>query len=265
MTPDQYQRFTEQLTANLEQDSRVIGLVAAGSMARRDYQPDRYSDHDFYLIVEAGAQPDFRGNLDWLPDAAQIALAFQETEHGMKVVYQSGHLLEFAVFDPEELNLARSNRYRVLLDKGAVGEQMTAVYRRTAAEQQENTADSAFLLGQFLTNLLVGVGRHRRGERLSGHKFVKFSALTHLLPLLARHAPSRRAGLLDNLDATRRFEAAYPELGEEINALLLQDTETAARGLLALAERELDAAWPEEMKEGTAVIRRFLRESGPVS
>lgn len=260
MTPEAYQKFTDRLTSNLRDDSRVLGLVAAGSMARQDYQPDAYSDHDFFVIVQPGAQPEIRQNLAWLPDVPQIALAFQETAHGMKVVYESGHLLEFAVFDPEELLMARSNRYRVLLDKGDVATRMAQVAAQTADAQAGETAVS-FHIGQFITNLLVGVGRQRRGEQLSGHKFVKLNALTHLLLLLAAHLPAAKKGLLDNLDATRRFEQAYPALGAEINALLLADTETAARGLLALAERELAPIWPEEMRRGTAVIRQFLQQT----
>ncbi len=254
MTPEAYQEFTERLTENLRHDPRVLGLVAAGSMSRQDYQPDAYSDHDFFVIVQPGAQLEMRQNLAWLPDAAQIALAFQETAHGMKVVYENGHLLEFAVFDLQELLMARGNRVQVLLDKGDVAARVAQVVAQTQAEE---TAVSHHV-GQFITNLLVGVGRQRRGEQLSGHKFVKFNALHHLLPLLATHLPSANHSLLDNLDATRRFELAYPELGAEINELLLADTETAARGLLALAERELAAIWPEEMKRGTVVIRQFL-------
>lgn len=259
MTPHQYQTFIDQLTATLNDDPRVLGLIALGSMAQRDYQPDQYSDHDFFVIVIPGAQPALRQQLTWLPHADQIALAFMETAHGLKVVYESGHLLEFAVFDPEELHLARVNRYRVLLGKADITATMADISAATTAHGQQETADSRHHVGQFLTNLLVGVGRHRRGERLSGHKFVKFNALHHLLILLAKHVPTTNGGILDNLDATRRFEVAYPELGAEIDDLLHQETAVAARGLLALAQRELEAIWPTDFQGGTAVITRFLQ------
>lgn len=42
MTPDANAAFTEALRARLEADPRVVGLAALGSMARRDYEPDRY-------------------------------------------------------------------------------------------------------------------------------------------------------------------------------------------------------------------------------
>jgi hypothetical protein len=51
MTLEEYQAFTDTLQRNLEQDDRVIGLVAAGSMAGEHHLPDRWSDHDFLVIV----------------------------------------------------------------------------------------------------------------------------------------------------------------------------------------------------------------------
>ena len=53
MTPDAYQRFSRTLIDRLDGMPAVLGLVALGSMAARDYGPDRWSDHDFFVIVEA--------------------------------------------------------------------------------------------------------------------------------------------------------------------------------------------------------------------
>jgi hypothetical protein len=103
-------------------------------------------------------------------------------------------------------------------------------------------------MGQFLAQLLIGAGRHARGERLSGHSRVKEEALRHLVRLLARHVRSEHAALLDELDAVRRFERVFPRLGQELNEALGWETPRAALRLMDLAERELkerlDAAFP---------------------
>jgi lincosamide nucleotidyltransferase len=117
LTPDAYTAFTETLRARLEADPRVVGLVALGSMARRDYEPDRWSDHDFFVITNAGEQEAFRADLSWLPFSSRIVFSYRETPHGVTALYEDGHLVEFAVFDPGELPVARVNRYRVLLDR----------------------------------------------------------------------------------------------------------------------------------------------------
>lgn len=264
MTPNEYQTFTTTLTATLAANGRILGLVALGSMAQQDYQPDRWSDHDFFVVTQPGAQPALRADLGWLPDAARIALAFQETAHGMKVIYDSGHLLEFAVFDPDELQLARVNRYRVLLDKADVTARMAAVAAATAESAPPHDADPAYDLGQFLTALLVGCGRFRRGERLSAHEFVKGYAVNHLLKLTAAHVPSANQAILDNLNPTRRFELAYPEIAAALHAALLQDTETAARTLLALAQHHLAPIWPAHLQPATDTVSRFLHTTDDV-
>lgn len=236
MDTTEYQRFTEELRRRLEADDRVVGLVALGSMARRDYAPDVFSDHDFFVVTQPGAQEHFRTETGWVPEAGRLVLWMRETQHGVKALFESGHLLEFAVFSPEELPLARVNRYRVLLDKGGVQETLAEVARQTA---RQGVPDDGWLLGQFLTQLLIGAGRHARGERLSGHSRVKEEALRHLLRLLARHVRSEDATLLDDLDAVRRFERVFPRLGQELNAALGRETPQAALQLLDLAEREL--------------------------
>lgn len=238
MNPEAYTRLTQELRERLEADPRVLGLVALGSMAQQDYQPDRWSDHDFFVIVEFEPEA-FRSNFTWLPEPERIALAFRETAHGVKVVYEGGHLLEFAVFDQQELNLARVNRYRVLLDRGGIEEALEQIARETRQQIQRNRDGDELLFGQFLTNLLVGAGRHARGERISGRVFIKNYALRHLLVLLERHLSSPRQAVLDNLDPFRRFEVAFPELGRELNRILDLPTLQAAVELLGLAQREL--------------------------
>jgi len=103
--PD-YERFTAHLRERLAADGRVVGLVALGSMSGEPPEPDEWSDHDFFVISRPGEQEGLRTELSWLPDAEEIAFSFRETAHGLKVLYRSGHLLELAVFDLEELSVA---------------------------------------------------------------------------------------------------------------------------------------------------------------
>ena len=67
MQPDEYRAFTRELTERLQRDERAIGLVAVGSMADRDYAPDEWSDHDFFVITPPGGQEELRNDLSWLP------------------------------------------------------------------------------------------------------------------------------------------------------------------------------------------------------
>ncbi|MBN1967597.1 MAG: hypothetical protein JW910_23275, partial [Anaerolineae bacterium] len=151
MTPDQYQTFTATLLANLSADPRVLGLIAAGSMAGTHHQPDQWSDHDFWIVTEPGAQEHFRTIFDWLPHADQIVFTMRETEHGLKLLYADGHFVEYAVFAPEELAVTKINAYKILLDRERIAARVNEVRAATVTWAAERKVDDAFLFGQFIT------------------------------------------------------------------------------------------------------------------
>jgi hypothetical protein len=237
--PDEYRAFTQELTERLRDDERTIGLVAVGSMADRDYAPDEWSDHDFFVITPPGGQEELREDLSWLPRADRVALSFRETEHGLVVLYDDGHLLEFAVFDLEEIALAGVNRYRVLLDRGGVEERVAHV-----AANPRPPRDDLFLFGTTVTAALVAGGRGRRGETLSAAFMITW-ATTYLNRLLIRTLPAENASILDSLDSLRRFEQAYPELAAELAAIVRLDPAEGGPALLDLLDRELRPLRPD--------------------
>lgn len=239
MQPDAYLAFTHELAERLRDDGRAIGLVAVGSMADRDYAPDEWSDHDFFVITPQGEQEDLRSDLSWLPAHDRVALSFRETEHGLAVIYDDGHLLEFAVFDLDEIALARVNRYRLLLDCGGVRERVEHVAANPPPQR-----DDRFLFGKTVVAALVACGRGRRGETLSG-AFTLVSATTYLNRLLIRTLPGATPSILDDFDTLRRFEQAYPELGAELGAIVRLDPGDGGPALLDLLERELRPLRPE--------------------
>jgi hypothetical protein len=255
---DDYRALTAALRQNLATDPRVLGFVALGSMAEQDITPDRWSDHDFFVITHPGQQEPMRSDFSWIPQAERIAFSFRETAHGLKVVYDNGHLLEFAVFDPEELNVAQVNRYQVLLDRAQIADQVGQIAQRTAQDAISRQADDRAILGQFLSNLIVGVGRYRRGERLSGHQYVRSHAMEHLVALLAKYVPTANDAILDNLSPMRRFELVYPDLGAELDAIAALPPPEAAVHMLALAQRELQLLMPSFPDSHLRVTKRYL-------
>ena len=262
MNPADYARYTDTLIRNLAADDRVLGLIAVGSMAATGHQPDQWSDHDFFVIAGDDAAEPLRADVTWLPDSDRIVLAHRETAHGLKVLYSYAHLVEYAVFTMDELlHVARFNRYRVLLDRAGLTAKMAEraeEQRREEAEGAESPFDTVqYHMRHCIVVLMVGAGRHARGEQLSGHVFVKQYALFNLLRLLTLLHDSPDRDLLDNLDAMRRFERVYPALGAEINALLLLETPECARRMLDLVEREAsrEADYPAE---AVTMVRRYL-------
>ncbi len=258
MNQQEYRAFSDALQRNLEHDSRVSGLMAAGSMACLSHQPDEWSDHDFWVIVEPDAQEWFHTHHEWLPDSDQIVLLFRESHGSFKAIYRNGHLLEFTVSDRQDLLLhAKVNDYRMLIDRAGLAVDVARI-QRTAALERNSTPDDLCLLGQFITYLLVGVGRYRRGEQLSSRQLIAVASLYALLQLIFRRVPPEKPDLLDNLDPLRRVELAYPEIGAAINGLLRLDLDQAALGLLDLADHLLRDRLADYPTEAVAVIRRRI-------
>jgi hypothetical protein len=155
--------------------------------------------------------------------------------------------------------VARVNRYRVLLDRADVEKRLADLAATTASTGDARAADG-WLLSQFLTGLLVGATRFARGERLSARVLVASNAVRHLLILLARHVPSNRRDLSDDLDPFRRFELAYPELGQELDALLRRETPAAVLGLLDLSRRELAGRIPGFPSRAEEIVRHLIED-----
>ena len=259
MELDDYRAFTATLAANLSADPRVLGLIALGSMAEQDYLPDQWSDHDFFVVTAPGEQESFCTDLSWLPNHSQLAFWFRESHHALRAVYNSGHLLEFVVFDQAELAAhGRMNRYRVLLDRSDIAALAAGLAERTAQETDHSSKDDRLLLGECLTNLMVGAARYWRGERLSGHMFVKSYAMELLVRLLIKHVPAQQHNLLDNLAPTRRFDRVYPELAAGLDAAANLPPPKAALKILDIITATLGQSLPDFPDQAFTIVRRYL-------
>ncbi len=258
MEIEDHRKLTSNLEAILRERAGVLGLVALGSMAERGETPDQYSDHDFFVVVEDQIAEELRSSAAWLPSPERIRLYFRETPHGMKAIYDDGHLLELAVFTLEELSLARVNRYRVLFDHADVEARMAEVAFRTETKLQLESPSDEWLVGQMLADSLVGALRSARGEALAGSDRVT-QATRWFLQLVDRYCANERAHRRDGLDGLRRAEWVYPELGEELRAGLSRSAAERALILLELAHRELSTRVPNFPADALRVVMTRLR------
>jgi hypothetical protein len=238
-TLDLFLKYEDELSANLQAHPDVIGLVFVGSAADHS-RFDEWSDHDFFVVTKSGAGEGLRQDLSWLPNADEIAIRPRETAHGLKVVYRDGHVLEFAVFNDEELELAGANAYLVTVDKtGEIAGRMAAIAAKSAeaaakAIGENYKPDAEFEL--FLCQLLIGVGRARRGEALIASEHVRSWAVGNLLGLVRhwQHPVRGTEGKTDNLNRHRRFELQYPTIGARIVSAQEKPVEACAQQLLGV-------------------------------
>ena len=246
---ENFVNYQKQMVQKLEPLPDALGLMFAGSAADLS-RVDQYSDQDFYLIVKDGSAEGFRQDLSWLPASEDIVLSPRETEHGLKVLYENGTMLEFAVFEIGELptHLAPKDN-RVVFDRGGVQEIVTSI-----THEQTKSFDPETEYQLFLTLLHIGIGRIKRGEVLAGSQHIKSYALNHLLGLIRHYQPAN-SDRSDDLNRYRRFEQDFPELGSKLAALIEGESLACARGMLGIAD---DLPVSKQFEAGRNLVLELL-------
>jgi hypothetical protein len=113
-------------------------------------------------------------------------------------------------------------------------------------------------LGEALTNILIGVKRFYRGEKLSAARFVQQYAVDRVLELHENLNPQEQVGR-DPFNPERRLEQRQPELSQHLCAFV-QGYERTPESALALLD------WLEqhfEINQGIARITRDLIQEHP--
>lgn len=225
--------YTERLIENAQQDDSVLGLVLVGSTADTA-RVDEWSDHDFFWVVKPALGENYRTDLSWIPDIERAVMHPRETDHGLKVVFDDGRVLEFAVFEDAELELAALNAYAVAVDKQDLLQRCAAIAAKSGLAR---TYDFAREFELFLALLLIGAGRARRGEVLIAGQFIRSYCVEKLLGLIrAAHAPvPGTEAQADNLNAFRRFEKQYPSMSRRIENACQKSLDEGALDLLNIA------------------------------
>jgi len=253
VTPAQHEAWLGASLTILAARDDVVGVVAMGSTADAA-RVDEWSDHDVAIIVVPGAEGRYVGQVDWMPESHRIVLTLEEHHGGGKAVYDDGHLVEWGVATVESIGTWAADDYKVLLDRGGVADVMERV---VSTPFPSNLPDATRDAAMFLTALLHGVGRARRGESLSAGNIIRHDAV-HALLRAARAQSHADVSALDRLDGLRRIERAFPDLTAQISAALAMEPEHAARTLLGIAERHLGVGAGGLDPAGRAAIMRRL-------
>lgn len=238
MELNDYHKFTKELSQKLRSEDDVLSLLALGSMAEKDHDPDLWSDHDFSIIVKEGGQNKYINNLFWLPDGYEPIFTYKEAENSRKIIFKNMHLVEYAVFALEDLKNLKINSYRLLIDKKGIINYVEEI-RNETCRKSNILKDNNILIGNLLTDIFIGFGRYKRGEKISAHYFIKEKALRQLLLLIEKNIDNNEIDNLDNIDPFRRFEYNYPELALEINEIIAVEIFAAAEKILKFLQEQL--------------------------
>lgn len=209
ITPHVLQDRLGALARALSSRNDALALLALGSVGAETDRLDAWSDLDFFVLVREGAKQRYLDNLDWLAAAQPLVWHFQNTVDGHKALMTDGVFCEFAVFEPQELSRIPYAPGRFVWRRDEVD---AALARPKQALPARHDAD--WLVGEALSNLIVGLQRYIRGETLSALRMIQVQALDRVLEFLELHdtgSPDPRAAR-DPFAVERRIEMRDPQV-----------------------------------------------------
>jgi hypothetical protein len=215
---------------SLARSGHALALIGLGSVGTELARLDEYSDLDFFAIVEAGYKTHYIQGLGWLSDIHPIAYHFQNSAHGYKLLFDDGIFCEFAVFEPTELRAIPFSAGRIVWKRAEVDPAIGSPELATASSLRSVEE----LIGEALTNLYVGLGRYRRGEKLSAMRFIQGYAVDRIVELSAHLEPEHPA-FKDPFVNERRFEQRFPQIAALIPRFT-QGYERTPESALAILE-----------------------------
>ncbi len=228
----------DQIGQALASTGQALALIGLGSVGTETARLDEYSDLDFFAIVKPGQKLHFIEDLSWLESAKPLAYTFRNTPDGYKALFVDGIFCEFAVFEEHELEMIPFAEGRIIWKEQGVSETMHTPAHPTKPTQPSS---AEWLVGEALTNLYIGLGRWRRGEKLSGSRFIEGYAVDRLVEL-AGLLETERPTNADPFNRERRFEQRFPEISKELPAFMqgYERTPESAQEILAFLDRHFE-------------------------
>ncbi len=234
---------------SLAHSGHALALIGLGSVGNELHRLDDYSDLDFFVIVEQGHKHHYIADLSWLERLAPVAYRFANTVDGYKLLFADGIFCEFAVFEPDELQSIPFAPGRLVWKRDDAPADLH-LPKQDSTPRPPQTPE--YLLGEALTNLYVGLGRDKRGEKLTAMRFIQSYAVDRLVELTALIEPEQTI-TRDRFSNERRFEQRHPVTARELPAWMqgYERNRESALAILAFLERhfEVNSAMAEAIRK----------------
>jgi hypothetical protein len=263
MAPPGLLRRLDAIGASLATRGDALALLGLGSVGLETHRLDEHSDLDFFVIVEPGAQQRYIESLDWLAAAHPLVWWFRNTVDGCKALSADGVFCEFAVFDVPQLQHIPYAPGRWVWRRETVD---AALAQPQVPMPAHASSDAAWLVGEALSNLIVGLQRLARGETLSAMRLIQGHAVDRLIDLAdeGMRRQGRRAGApvspqRDPFSRERRVEQRHPSLAPLLAAATGRGANGVASALAILAHLQGTQAVPAAVAEQIQRIAARIR------
>jgi hypothetical protein len=238
----------------------AMALLALGSVGVETHRLDAFSDLDFFVLVKDGAKARYINNLDWLAAAHPLVWHFQNTADGHKALMSDGVFCEFAVFEVHELSRIPYAPGRFVWRRDEVDESLA-----TSRQALPGRHGADWLVGEALSNLMIGLQRHARGEKLAAMRAIQVHALDRVLEFLEQRQAERQDASVsrDAYNVDRRIEARDAELSLSLPLWSGGYEQTVPAALALLDVLQTHAVFPAKVVEHIAVLAGLAARSPP--
>lgn len=200
ITKELLQKRLTQIASSLSQKKGALALMGLGSIGVEDHRLDQYSDLDFFVIVEDSYKNIFINDLQWLTNILACEYAFQNTQDGYKFLFIDGVYCEFAIFTLSELSTVDYAPGKILWQNKLFNSKISKPIKEVISDDNFTEKKQEFYLGELLTNLLVGLTRYERGEKLSACYFIQHYAINRYLQLFELLTPNVKQEQQQDID-----------------------------------------------------------------
>jgi hypothetical protein len=259
VTPRLLQDRLASIARELSGRDDALALLALGSVGTETGRIDAWSDLDFFVLVRDGAKGRYIGNLDWLAPAHPLLWHFQNTVDGHKALMADGVFCEFAVFEVRELSRVPYAPGRFIWRRDEVDQALACAERSLPTRHSPG-----WLIGEALSNLIVGLQRHARGEKLAAMRMVQVHSLDRVLEFLEQQQPGVRdeRAARDPFNVDRRIEWRCSQAALSLPTWAGGYERTVPAALALLAALEAHNVVPPDVAEhirslATMAIRPF--------
>ena len=226
----------------------TLGLLGLGSVGIELSRLDQFSDLDFFLIVKKGNKSKYLDSLFWLSDVYPLVYSFRNTVDGYKILFADGIYGEFAVFEEDEMeNISYSEGRWIFKKPGCTVSNVQKVPFKSLVSHQTDYA-----VNELLTNLLVGLQRFRRGEKLAAQRLIEVHALNQLLSILPSLYIEENL-FADKFNLDRRIEFRFPAIAKKLPLFIqgIENTPASAQHLLdfVMAHFDVNEAITDEIRK----------------
>lgn len=186
----------------------ALALLATGSMGLYPWYADEYSDIDLLIVTHENHDP-IIDSFSFLESISPISYQFRYNDNCIKCFFEDGIFCELSIIEENHMHTLAHSGFSVIW-------QLDHTELSYLQPQGYVTHPVHWLLGELETVLYTGVCKLQRGENLAALGYIEGRARELMCSIISQTKERKEPSTEDPFSKDRRFELAYPAIGEQL-------------------------------------------------